>query len=54
MAPKKKKERTCRECGCTELNACLTILGPCWWVEKDLCCACKPNDPKPKRTKDKP
>lgn len=29
--------RTCRECGCTEDNAC---PGPCYWVELDLCSAC--------------
>ena len=29
----------CRECGCTELNAC---EGGCWWVEPGLCSACAP------------
>lgn len=29
--------RSCRECGCTEDNAC---AGPCYWVELDLCSAC--------------
>jgi hypothetical protein len=33
--------RRCRVCGCTELNACLTADGPCWWVEWDLCSACE-------------
>lgn len=27
----------CRECGCTDLEAC---PGGCWWVEPDLCSAC--------------
>lgn len=30
----------CRVCGCTERNACMTALGTCHWVEKDLCSAC--------------
>lgn len=30
-------KRVCRECGCTEDNAC---EGPCYWVELDLCSAC--------------
>lgn len=29
--------RTCRICGCWELNACGT---GCWWVETDLCSSC--------------
>lgn len=29
--------RTCRVCGCWELNAC---NGGCSWVEADLCSAC--------------
>lgn len=31
--------RTCRVCGCTDARAC---EGGCWWVEADLCSACKP------------
>lgn len=31
-------EPTCRVCGCTDLRAC---PGGCWWVEFDLCSACK-------------
>lgn len=27
----------CRECGCTEGQAC---EGGCWWVEEDLCSSC--------------
>lgn len=39
----KPKARACRECGCTEDNACQTeVGGPCHWVEKDLCSACAP------------
>lgn len=40
-------EPTCRVCGCTEFNACMTILGPCGWAEKPgkdnlgLCTACE-------------
>lgn len=33
-------ERTCRVCGCTQNNACLTPAGPCHWVERDLCSGC--------------
>lgn len=29
----------CRVCGCTDIQAC---EGGCWWVEPDLCSACKP------------
>ena len=33
--------RTCRECGCWECNACWDDdIGPCWWVEADLCSHC--------------
>lgn len=38
--------RSCRKCGCTELNACLVqspFGGPvegCSWAEPDLCSAC--------------
>lgn len=28
---------SCRECGCTDDNAC---LGGCWWAEPDLCSSC--------------
>lgn len=35
----KAQERACRECGCTELQAC---PGGCWWVEGDLCSSCAP------------
>lgn len=33
-------ENACRECGCTEHQACMTEAGPCHWVEPDLCSAC--------------
>lgn len=39
-------ERACRRCGCTDMKACVDDkLGPCWWVEDDLCshCAFKSN-----------
>ncbi|MDB5447604.1 MAG: hypothetical protein JWQ97_2921 [Phenylobacterium sp.] len=33
------QRRTCRVCGCWEMEAC---DGGCWWVEDDLCSACEP------------
>ena len=30
----------CRECGCTEDNACIVNSVPCHWVADDLCSAC--------------
>lgn len=34
--------RRCRECGCSELDACESeYAGPCAWVEADLCSACR-------------
>lgn len=36
-------ERSCRVCGCTDLNCagCIERTGsPCYWVEDDLCSAC--------------
>jgi hypothetical protein len=39
--------RHCRECGCTENNACVLMIEDraahgCRWVEEDLCSACVP------------
>jgi hypothetical protein len=37
---------TCRQCGCTDddCDRCVARTGaPCWWVEPDLCSACKPD-----------
>lgn len=34
-----KKLRTCRVCGCTELNPCVTSAGACRWIEASLCSA---------------
>lgn len=31
---------SCRECGCTDDDACITDTGPCAWAEDDLCTAC--------------
>ena len=32
---------TCRKCGCTDNKACVhPKLGPCFWVEGDLCSHC--------------
>lgn len=34
-------ERKCRQCGCSDERACVDpSLGPCGWVEWDLCSAC--------------
>lgn len=30
----------CRECGCTEDDACMVGGMPCHWAEPDLCSAC--------------
>lgn len=36
----------CRKCGCTETTACWhDKLGPCWWVEADLCSHCAQTPP---------
>lgn len=35
--------RLCRECACSENDACIDRHGSgCWWVEEDLCIACAP------------
>lgn len=34
------RERRCRGCGCTEYRPCMTVVGPCHWVEPDLCSNC--------------
>jgi hypothetical protein len=35
--------RTCRVCGCTDDRACVDEeIGPCWWIEADLCSHCRP------------
>lgn len=33
-------DATCRRCGCSELDACQTEHGACFWLEPDLCSAC--------------
>lgn len=34
-------ERFCRDCGCSEFNACRhPEHGNCWWVKPDLCSHC--------------
>jgi hypothetical protein len=35
--------RACRECGCTDDEACWP--SGCHWVEDDLCSACLPGNP---------
>lgn len=32
--------QTCRKCGCTEDQACISQGVPCHWVEADLCSTC--------------
>lgn len=33
--------RFCPQCTCTDDNACLTSMGPCFWLAgSDLCSAC--------------
>ena len=36
----RNNERSCRECGCVDWNACMTMEGPCCWIEPDLCSGC--------------
>lgn len=34
-------ERVCRECGCSDNDACIhPVHGNCYWVEDDLCSHC--------------
>lgn len=33
--------KKCRICGCTDDMPCVTPLGPCGWVEPDLCDRCE-------------
>lgn len=38
--------RTCRKCGCWDYNACRDDdIGPCWWVEVDICSHCAGGGP---------
>jgi hypothetical protein len=40
-APLLSSRRACRQCGCTEANACYRPdKGTCWWAEADLCSHC--------------
>ncbi|RKQ95460.1 hypothetical protein [Maricaulis maris] len=39
--------RACRQCGCTEIRACVDERGPCWWAEPDLCSHCAAPHPNP-------
>lgn len=44
-----KALRRCRKCGCTEHDCrqCISKTGnSCFWVEEDLCSACKEEEPK--------
>ncbi|MEK5068080.1 hypothetical protein [Sporosarcina sp. FSL K6-1508] len=39
---------TCKVCGCTDENACVTSDGPCWWadsLERNLCSSCADRSP---------
>lgn len=33
---------TCKKCGCTNDNACITESGPCWWADESetMCSEC--------------
>ena len=44
VSPHAPTTRTCRVCGCTDNNACVTVDGPCHWYPDrgDLCSACAP------------
>lgn len=37
-----RTSRACRMCGCTDTHAC---EGGCFWVETDLCSACRQANP---------
>ncbi|HKQ00518.1 MAG TPA: ParB/RepB/Spo0J family partition protein [Actinomycetes bacterium] len=50
VVPEEAPEPACRECGCTESNAC---EGGCSWVEPDLCSACAPAKPAKAKKKKK-
>jgi hypothetical protein len=28
-------EAVCIGCGCSDSHACVTVLGPCWWIKAD-------------------
>lgn len=36
----RREVRACRECGCTDMEACAPF--GCYWVDLDLCSACAP------------
>jgi hypothetical protein len=38
---KRRPERKCRVCGCTDAHGC---ANGCYWVEWDLCSACVEED----------
>jgi len=40
FCPSHADMQMCRVCGCTQMDACETPAGPCFWVEPDLCSAC--------------
>ena len=43
------EERACRECGCTEISACVDEHDTaCHWVEWDLCSMCAPSEASPR------
>jgi ParB/RepB/Spo0J family partition protein len=53
------RSRTCRECGCTDLDCtkCIEKTGePCTWAGEDICSACvaAQDDPPNKKTKPRP
>jgi len=38
--PSRRRVRACRECDCTNDDACVIDGRACYWVEIDLCSAC--------------
>ena len=40
--PRTPRRGRCQRCGCMDGSACLTPMGPCYWItpERDLCSAC--------------
>lgn len=35
-----KNLKSCRRCGCTDIQACEVLGERCYWVEEDLCSMC--------------
>jgi len=37
------RPRKCKTCGCTWETPCSTKFGPCFWVARAACSACRPD-----------